>query len=158
MPQVQAGAGEFAFSNISLEDQSLHSPDQISASSSLPNHSPEFAFTKERSRFWQADPQDPAPWWVVDFGKLIRFGGLVIQWPLDLPPRSYQIEVSRNGKKWEKIYQASRALGSLSHISAPDAETRFCVSVLKMQEPPPSFRSICVPMHFRILRMNFSTP
>ena len=34
---------------------------------------------------WRADESDAAPRWSVDFGRLVRFGGLVIHWPSPMP-------------------------------------------------------------------------
>jgi hypothetical protein len=117
------GKGSVEFSNAFMEDQTLRSPHAISASSFLTNYSPD-ALWIEGSGGWRAIPEDKSPWWAIDFGRRLRFGGLVIHWPDDLPPRSCAVEVSNNGKIWTKLHCMARAYGSMSHISAPGGEAR----------------------------------
>lgn len=93
------GSGHVCFSDISLENQSLTQPLQVSATSQRPQGS-------------------------VDFGQSVRFGGLVIDWQTPLPPRQYDIEISADGETWTRIYRATHALGQRSHIPAPRAEAR----------------------------------
>jgi F5/8 type C domain len=119
------GSGSVWFSEISLVDQTLYLPQGVSASSHQPNALPAAVFEADSPTGWQAEVGDASPWWRVDFGKAVRFGGLVIDWPASLPPRSYVIEISADGVEWSPIYQASRAVGSRSHISAPAAEARW---------------------------------
>lgn len=119
------GSGTVYFSDISLTDQTLNMPQAVRASSQRANDLPSSVFEPNSLRGWQASDDDPAPQWTVDFGRLQRFGGLVIDWPSPMPPRTYQIEISADGKTWSPIYQASRALGLRSHIPAPQAEARL---------------------------------
>ena len=118
------GKGSVWFSDISLVDETLDQPKEIRASSHLPDCPPESVFKTGSSGFWQAAADDPAPRWSVDFGRLVRFGGLIIDWPSPETPRIYDIEVSGDGETWSRIHRASHALGSRSHIPAPEAEAR----------------------------------
>jgi hypothetical protein len=43
---------------------------------------------------WRAAAHEPHPWWRVDFGRRLRFGGVVIAWPDGLTPRANVMEVS----------------------------------------------------------------
>ncbi len=119
------GKGSVSFSDLMLEDQSLSTPAAVSASSHRPNHLPESVFKSDSPSGWQAEAGDPSPWWSVDFGRCVRFGGLVIRWPSPMPPRNFKIETSADGEAWTPLYQASHALGAQSHIPAPQAEARF---------------------------------
>lgn len=119
------GKGSVWFSDISLEDETLYQPKEISASSHLPDYPPESVFKTGSSGCWQAAADDPAPRWSADFGRLVRFGGLVIDWPSPETPRVYDIEISGDGATWSRIHRASHALGSRSHIPAPGAEARY---------------------------------
>ncbi|NQX01462.1 discoidin domain-containing protein, partial [bacterium] len=121
----EGGVGTVWFSDLSLEDQTLFAPASVEASSHLPNNPPESVFEASAPSGWQAEPGDPAPYWSVDFGRLVRFGGLAINWPVPMGPRAYEIEISADGESWSRIYQASRALGARSHVSAAKAEARF---------------------------------
>jgi len=118
------GRGTLELAAPSLEDQTLRQPHAIRASSQQPGFAPETVFGEQSATGWRADSSDPTPWWAVDFGRSVRFGGLVIEWPVDLPPRAYAVEISGDGTTWSRIYQAKSALGAMSHIAAPAAETR----------------------------------
>ncbi len=121
----QGGSGSVWFSDISLEDQTLYLPETVSASSQRPSNPPESVFEPGFPSGWHAEDHDLAPQWSVDFGRQIRFGGLVIVWPVPMPPRSFEIEISSDGASWTRIYRASHTLGSRSHIPAPCAEARY---------------------------------
>ncbi len=121
----QGGQGSAWFANLTLEDQTLYLPKEFKASSHRPNTPADSVFEPGSPSGWQADESDPAPWWWVDFGRPVRFGGLVIDWPSPMPPRMYEIELSNDGEIWTRIYQASRTLGTRSHIPAPCAEARY---------------------------------
>jgi hypothetical protein len=119
------GKGSVSFSDLTLDDQTLSTPAAVSASSHRPDQMPESVFKSDSPGGWQAEAGDPSPWWSVDFGRCVRFGGLVIRWPSPMPPRDFKIETSADGGAWTPLYQASRALGVLSHIPAPRAEARY---------------------------------
>ncbi|MGL5018325.1 MAG: discoidin domain-containing protein, partial [Luteolibacter sp.] len=119
------GKGSVSFSDLTLEDQSLSTPAAVSASSHRPDHPPASVFKSDATSGWQAEAGDPSPWWSVDFGRCVRFGGLVIRWPSPMPPRNFKIETSADGESWTPLYQAAHSLGTLSHIPAPQAEARF---------------------------------
>ncbi len=116
------GQGHVELACPSLTDQTLREPKAIHASSSLPDHSPSTLWDTEGQSHWRARADDPAPWCQVDFGKPVRFGGLVISWPDGLAPRAYQIEASKNGEDWDVIHQAASGMGPRSFISTPGGE------------------------------------
>lgn len=118
------GKGWIELADARMEDQTPREPESVRASSHPAGHSPRAAFDIASPGEWRAAPGDAAPWWAIDFGRPQRFGGLVISWPDQLPPRAYQIEVSNDGSAWTRLYQATRALGAESHIPAPGAEAR----------------------------------
>ena len=119
------GSGSISFSDISLEDQTLYQPKKITASSSRPNSLPSSVFDKASPSGWQAAETDLQPRWSVDFGRLVRFGGMVIGWPTQSATRSYEVEISRTGKSWSRIYSTTQDRGHRSHIPAPYAEARY---------------------------------
>jgi hypothetical protein len=120
----QGGSGSVWFAELTLEDQTVYLPEKVSASSFQPNYPPGAVFEHGLPSGWRARKKDPSPRWEVDFGRVSRFGGLIIHWPLPLPPREFDIEISRDGKTWEQIYQAKRAMGPYSHVPTPGAEAR----------------------------------
>jgi hypothetical protein len=119
------GSGHVCFSDMSLEDQTLYMPKEVTASSHQPNFPPESVFESSLPSGWRADSMDLSPRWSADFGRLVRFGGMVITWPAPTPARSFEIEISCDGKLWTRIHQASHARGLKSHIPAPGAEARY---------------------------------
>jgi hypothetical protein len=118
------GAGHVSFADFSLTDETVHVAHAVSASSASPKHSAAAVFNSSQPAGWEAEPGDPAPFWAVDFGRVVRFGGLVIDWPDALLPRGFSAEISRDGETWEEIFHATHALGKRCHIAAPGADAR----------------------------------
>jgi len=119
------GKGVLELAAPSFDDQSLRQPHAVQASSRMAGFAAENVMDHESTGGWRAAADDAKPWWSVDFGRMLRFGGLVIAWPDGLPPRAYQVEISGDGASWTHIYQATAALGEKSHIPAPRAEARY---------------------------------
>ena len=106
------GKGSIELAGLSFEDQTLQAPATIRASSQQPGRSPASVFAGDSRSEWRAAADDAQPWWEVDFGKPQRFGGLVIQWPESLPPRSYTVELSEDDHVWRTLYHATAARGA----------------------------------------------
>jgi hypothetical protein len=119
------GKGTIQLASPSLENQALQAPAAIRASSQQTGCAPESVFLTNSLSEWRAAADDVNPWWLVDFGKPLRFGGLVIQWPEALPPRAFKVDISNDPSVWINIYQAKSAGGSQTHIPAPNAEARY---------------------------------
>ena len=119
------GKGTLQLASPSFEDQTLQSPAAVRASSQQPDCTPGAVFAGDSLSGWRAAADDTHPWWEVDFGKSLRFGGLVIQWPEPLPPRACKVELSDDSNVWRSLYQATSARGSQTHIPAPKAEARY---------------------------------
>ncbi len=143
------GKGVLELACASLEDQTLRAPQAIRASSFLTGHPPEAAFGNVGAE-WRAAQDDAQPWWQLDFGRSLRFGGLVIQWPDPLPPRAFTIEVSNDGEMWTNLYTATCTLGPQSHIPAPGGEARHirvlfanatCAALRSLSMRPDAFSS-----------------
>lgn len=115
------GCGTLELTDFSLRDESFRTAAQVAASSSAPGHAAAAVFS---GGGWQAEKNDPHPWWSVDFGRPQRFGGMSIDWPECLPPRAYVMEVSADGSNWTAVHQASRASGARSHIAVAGGEAR----------------------------------
>ena len=104
------GQGSVFLSDFTLEDQTVQTPQEITTSSGQPEAT------------WQADPQDPHPWWAVNYGKLTRCGGIVLEWPDAVTARAFTLEVSKDGAEWTQVYQATCATGQRTHIAIPKGE------------------------------------
>lgn len=118
------GKGYFDICAAYLHDETLRSPAAITASSECLDHSAGNVFSDDEGE-WRAEPGDEQPWWSIDFGRDQRFGGLIIHWPADLPPRAFRLDISADGKSWKTLYQAQRAMGMRSHLPTPAAEARY---------------------------------
>ena len=119
------GKGFFELSEPWFEDQTLRAPAAVIASSYQRGREPVAVFDAGAPAGWRAAGNDAQPWWQVDFGRPLRFGGLVIEWPPDLPPRSYHIMVSNDGTGWMPVHHGKETLGVRSHIPLPGAEARY---------------------------------
>jgi hypothetical protein len=118
------GKGTLQLSHPTFEDQTLRSPLLICASSEQAGCPADAVFAEGSLTVWKAAFDDATPWWMVDFGRSLRFGGLVIQWPENLPPRAFVVEASDDGTAWTEIHRAESALGQKNHLSTPGAEAR----------------------------------
>ncbi len=132
------------------EDQGLHALRSITASSHQRGFPPEAVFKPESLTGWRAAPGDDTPRWEVDFGKPLRFGGMVISWPESLPRRRFEVEISADGKSWTSIHHSTSALGLKSHIPTPGVEGRLlritfanpdCAALCFLSLRPDSFSS-----------------
>lgn len=142
------GKGSLDLSAPGFEDQTLHSPRSIRASSEQAGYPADAVFAAGTSVAWMAMPDDPKPWWQIDFGRKLRFGGLVIHWPENLPPRAFEVEISDDQAAWARVYHASTALGLKTHIPTPGAEARYlritfadasCASLLALTLRPDAY-------------------
>jgi hypothetical protein len=148
---IAAGPGGKGFLELaapSFEDQTPGEPNAIIASSCEPGSPAESVLDLDSPTGWRAAPGDPQPWWSVDFGERLRFGGFVIQWPEPMPPRAFVMELSDDGKAWTQVHRAHSARGARSHIAAPHAEARHlritfdnadCAALQSLQLKPDAF-------------------
>jgi hypothetical protein len=118
------GKGWLELAAPSFEDQTPGKPHAIHASSCAPGLAAASVLDVDLPNGWKAAEGDAKPFWAVDFGKKLRFGGWVIQWPEPLPPRAFVMEISDDGVAWIPVYRARFARGASSHIATPAAEAR----------------------------------
>ncbi len=144
------GKGVLELSAARYEDQTLQSPRLISATSHRQGFPPEAVFSKDINTEWRAAVGDAEPAWEVDFGKPLRFGGMVITWPRSLPRRRFEVKISSDGNSWTLIHRATSALGWQSHIPTPGVEGRLlriifadadCAAIGSISFRPDSFSS-----------------
>ena len=119
---VEGGRGVLEICHPWMEDQSLRLPLEVKASSGADAAS---VLTQEKDAVWQADETDAAPWWMIDFGRPHRFGGLLIEWQDVAVARSFEVQGSADGCVWTLLRRVSNARGAKSHLALPGAEMRF---------------------------------
>lgn len=124
---IAAGPGGKGFIELAmpvLEDQTLREPAAVRASTHQAGFPPEAVFAPVHGAGWKAADDDAHPVWKVDFGRMLRFGGMVIGWPAGAVARSYHMEISDDGACWKSAHRAHAAMGALSHVALPGAEAR----------------------------------
>ena len=122
---IAAGPGGKGFLELSgptFEDQTAGYPIAISASTHTSGFPAAAVLDEKSPTGWRASSTDSNPYWSVDFGKNLRFGGLIIEWPEPMPPRAFVIEISNDANEWQIIHHATHARGVRSFISTPTAE------------------------------------
>ncbi len=119
------GAGSVCFAGFSLTDESPREPRVVAATSEAPGCPATAVLDGNPATGWHARADDPAPSWFVDFGRVVRFGGLVIDWPELVSAREFLIEVSDDGAGWTLIHRAQRAGGRKTHIATPKMAARW---------------------------------
>ena len=102
--------GTLELSSPTFKDETLRVPLAIHASEEegFPADS---VFAAGSLTAWRATRDDAKPWWQIDFGRNLRFGGLVIHWPEPLPPRAFKVDISDDGSTWTPVYEAELASG-----------------------------------------------
>lgn len=119
------GKGTLELSAPELVDETVEKPLTYRASSFQKNYPPEAVFDAHTATGWRAARGDATPFWEADFGRVFRFGGLVIEWPQGSTPKKFAVETSLNGRQWKKAYEAQYTSGSRSHIPITDGKARF---------------------------------
>lgn len=142
------GKGFIEFSSPELRDETAGKPLTCRASSHRRGCAPEAVFEDGAASGWRAQAGDVRPFWEADFGRVFRFGGLAVDWPGGLPPRSFTVETSSDGRVWKKVHEARHASGLKSHLPVVDGRARFvrfcfarasCAAIEKLAVRAPSF-------------------
>ena len=71
-----------------------------SASSRMPDHSPQQAVDDKVSTYWSPNPKDQTPWWQIDLGKTRSLKSLIIGFEKDIKNISYVIKASTDKVHW----------------------------------------------------------
>ena len=114
---------DLRFDRLPPESQSYPQP-SITASSSMNQHAPNLILDQSGDTWWQskgAIAQDI----VIDFNTRREFGGLQIQWQKGHSAKSFDVNFSDDGVKWEKVYSVSSNQADVSFIRLAEAETKY---------------------------------
>ncbi|MEI7725210.1 MAG: discoidin domain-containing protein [Bacteroidota bacterium] len=114
---------DLKFEPLAPEALSYPGP-SVSASSSLKNHSPEGMIDHADETYWQSNTSEKQLI-TIDFKTRREFGGLQINWLKDYYAKSFDVLLSDDGKKWEKVYSVQSNQGDVSYIRLPEAEARY---------------------------------
>ena len=103
----------------------------VTTSSVMATHLPDFIIDNLYETYWKSNgvKEQSA---VIDFKTWREFGGLKIDWLKNYQAKSYDILLSENGSKWDKLYSVLFNTSNISFIRLPEAEARFLkINLLK---------------------------
>jgi hypothetical protein len=114
---------DLKFEPLQPETQSYPVP-SVTASSSVQSHSPEFMVDHSNVSYWQSrEVKDQQV--IIDFTTRREFGGLQINWLKGHYAKNFDVLLSEDGQRWEKVYSVQSNRGEVSFIRLPEAEARF---------------------------------
>ncbi|MES2996169.1 MAG: discoidin domain-containing protein [Verrucomicrobiota bacterium] len=131
------GKGYVEIRGVECIDETLRGPFLASSSSEEEDFPAHGALDGQG---WKSAPEDQSPWWMVDFERSARIGGLVIHWRKDEVPESLRVEVSLDGMLWEIVHEAD-GLGGAAHFIPMHAATARCVR-LEFPDGPAALRYV----------------
>ena len=111
----------------------------VTASSELPDHSPQRATDDSPARSWRPAAKDGASWWQVDLGEQKPLKSLTIGFEKELKTFSYVIQGSADGSHWTTIVprQATNDIlrgRSVSAVHDVDTKARY----IRVEFPTPA--------------------
>ncbi|MEI7499587.1 MAG: discoidin domain-containing protein, partial [Bacteroidota bacterium] len=113
---------DLKFEPLQPETQSYPAP-SVTASSSLKNHSPDFIVDCSNDTYWQSSVGKDQHV-IFDFKTRREFGGLQINWLKDNYAKNFDVLISEDGEKWEKVYSVQSNQSDVSFIRLPEMEAK----------------------------------
>jgi len=102
----------------------------VTASSAVSQHEPSLIVDDSRAMFWQStNGTDQSV--LFDFNVRREFGGLQICWQKDHYAKSFEVQLSEDGRNWQKVYSVWSNRADVSFIRLPEAEARYLKLNLK---------------------------
>jgi hypothetical protein len=114
---------DLKFEPLQPETNSWPAP-AVTTSSHRKNHSSGLMADNSDDTYWQSRKVKKQNI-VVDFGAKREFGGLQIDWLKDKYAISFDVLLSEDGKKWEKVYSVRSNHDDVSFIRLPEAEAKY---------------------------------
>jgi len=119
---------ELKFEPLPPETDTWPQP-EVSASSSARKHLPSMISDGTDDTFWQSKKGGRQSV-TFDFRVRREFGGLQIRWLEGSHAMSYEVQLSADGKEWERAYNAGLNRSDVSFIRLPEAEAAYMRLVL----------------------------
>ncbi len=110
------GQGTVWIEDLRFEDLTLLEPPRTSASSTAAGHPAERAIDGDAATCWRSEPGAAPQWLALDFGTEHEYGGLSIDWAPGGEPRSFGVQASDDGEKWNTLWSARQAEGSRHYV------------------------------------------
>ena len=114
---------DLKFEPLKPETASYPTP-AVTASASAKDHPPDFMVDNLNNNYWQS-MGIKAQEVMVDFKARREFGGLQINWLNGHFAKNFEVLLSEDGKKWEKVYSVLSNQGDVSFIRLPEAEAKY---------------------------------
>ena len=114
---------DLKFEPLPPEKQSYPVP-FITTSSSVKTHSPFLMEDNSEKTFWQSRGAIDQ-YVIADFTTRREFGGVQINWLKDNFAESFDILLSEDGIRWEKVYSVKENHNAVSFIRLPEAEAKY---------------------------------
>ena len=127
------GSGVVRMGDWRLEDLSFAKRPVIEVSSAARGHGKQHVLDDSTDTCWRPAAQDLKPWIELDSLEPRLLGGLVVQWEQSAPAKGFIVRGSNDGKRWRRLYTATRAGGVQSFIYLPHTTTRYLR--LELHEP-----------------------
>jgi hypothetical protein len=125
----EGGKGSIWIDDLRLEEREAPSradlPPVVTASTFLPGHEPRLVLDSDPQTSWRSGELAPEQWLMLDFQKRREYGGLIIDWDLELYAKSYRVEVSDDAQNWSAAYSSVSGNGGRSYVYLPDGESRY---------------------------------
>lgn len=96
-----------------------------SATSEDPGHAAMLGSDGKAETWWKSDASSNAQTFSLDFGTTREYGGATIDWAPGAPAKSYVVETSADGAKWDSIYAMEGGNGGRDWIYLPEMESRY---------------------------------
>jgi len=120
---------DFKFEALPPETQNYPAP-VATASSSIKKHRPAAIFDNSDETSWQSSKTKDQNI-LIDFKARREFGGLQINWLKEKFAKSFDVQLSIDGKTWETAYSVQSNQSNVSFIRLPEAEAKYAKLILK---------------------------
>lgn len=99
-------------------------PPVASASSSARDHAATLAMDGRPETAWESAPKDAAPWFMIDLGTSVEFGGLSLDWAQGQHASDYVVEFDDGAGQWRLARTVRGSDGGRDDLDMPESETR----------------------------------
>ncbi|MEI7981407.1 MAG: discoidin domain-containing protein, partial [Bacteroidota bacterium] len=114
---------DLKFEPLQPETQTYPVP-LVSASSFIKDHPAESMADNSNKTYWQSSGGKGQNI-IIDFRTRREFGGLQIHWVKDLEAKSFEVLLSDDGRKWEKVYTVQSNQCEVSFIRLAESEAKL---------------------------------
>lgn len=149
------GKGNLWFDRLTLKPiqrQSQTAKPTISASSAASGSAAALALDGKTNTAWQSEGGEGDQTLQVDLQYVREFGGLEIDWAPRLHAQKYSVELSLDGKTWNKVRTVEAGNGGRDSHLLPESEARY----IRLSMPRPGRAVGVAELHVRDLQFGAS--